>query len=86
MKYLGDVTTEELEIELERRRQAKEIKKPVALESPNFSFLVETCQNIIDRYEEMRYSDEDDTRYVYEVAMVAIFGPTVFEWINNVVD
>ena len=76
-------TDEQLQEELDRRkyrRQASE--KPAQLEHANLVALRSACQNQLDYIEKHGQHVQDGDAYIYETAMIAIFGSDVFKWIN----
>ena len=50
----------------------------------DFTQLITFCQEYIDKLDEMGYDCDDDSgHYIYEVAMMAIFGTGVWKWVNE---
>ena len=41
--------------------------------------LIEVCQYSIDQIAREGYNDEDTAHYIYEAALNAIYGPTIFK-------
>ena len=58
--------------------RVREMPKP--LENPDWSKVIQTCQEHLTEYVDGTNVDSDLPRYVYEAAMVAIFGPDVWKW------
>ena len=82
-KKFKDVSDEELKAELDRRAAEQKDPRPRPLTEPDFRPLVaclEEGMTEIDKYGEI---PKDFKHYVYEAAMVAIYGPKVFPWINK---
>ncbi len=76
-------TDEQLQEELSRRKRKKEaMKKPKQVRQYNLVPLRKHCQNHIDSLE-AGTARADDEHYIYEVAMITIFGKNVFDWINE---
>ena len=80
MVHLKNATTEQLRRELARR----EVKLPEPVASPDFSRVIAICKQKITELKEQGYDDDDTAHNIYEEAMVAVFGPDVFDWINEV--
>jgi len=76
-------TDEQLQKELERRQKIKdESEKPQQHESINIGPLRKICQSYIDDVQKDGYADDDYVHYIFEVAMGAVFGEDVWQWIN----
>jgi len=76
-------TDEQLQKELERRQKIKdESEKPQQHESINIGSLRKICQFYIDDVHKDGYADYDYVHYIFEVAMGAVFGEDVWQWIN----
>lgn len=87
MTYLSDFTTEELKKEIKKRGlelELKKEKKPVVLNSIDFTPLILQCQDIVESiYYGNYHVDNDDDVYMYETAMECVFGKDVWTWINE---
>lgn len=77
-------TDEELEQELERRKQkqARE-ERPKIQTAINWLPLITCCEEYMNELEVTGYVDEDSEHYIYEAAIEAIYGPNVWNWINK---
>ena len=82
MTMFNEYSDEELQQELERRRN-KKARKPKPVENPDFSTLIETCQKNIDFLVTEGGDDSDWEYWIYEAAMEAVFGKVVWDWINE---
>jgi len=72
----------ELNQEVERRKIVKKLaNKPKQVEVINTDILRETCQHYLDGFEVN--GNENYNGWVVEVAMEAIFGKDVYNWINK---
>lgn len=78
---IADISTEELQKELERREDTK--KGPAPLTVPNWTKLQQTVVDGIQKCIEEKYMDEDFTHYVYEAAMEAVYGDDFWKWRNK---
>ena len=62
-------------------------KKPIMLIDPEFDLtdLKDTCQGYIDFIDnDKEYSEDNDySDYIFECAIIALFGKDAFEWINE---
>lgn len=73
------IPTNELEEELKRRNKKPEL---LPVEERDFTMLFETCKDVMTNYDLNGYS-KDAEQYVYESAMEALYGTSVFDWINK---
>lgn len=81
---LNELSTEELEKELERRKEEKRLKqKPIPKENIDFSEVIKLAQEDIDEIFEEHSSPEDIEEYIYEAVMECIYGKDIFNWINE---
>lgn len=81
---LNNCTAEQLQQELDKRkRQKDEAERPKQLEDVDLTQLRESCQYQIDHLATHGYTAKDADHYIYEAAMIAIFGKGVFQWINK---
>ncbi|GAF82905.1 unnamed protein product [marine sediment metagenome] len=81
---LKDVSTDELQAELDQRQRLEEEQaKPKAIASPDFRHLKKTCQHYVDALAGEEFTNGDWKQYIYEAAIVAIFGKDVWDWINS---
>jgi hypothetical protein len=61
--------------------------KPKVLEDMDLDHLIEQCQEYIDFIDSDEYhEDGNDAHYIFEAAMMAVFGNDVFKWVNKRVD
>jgi hypothetical protein len=58
-------------------------RKPVMIETPDFSELKEMVQQYIDDVSEGKYIDTDIYEYVFECAVETFFGKGVWDYINS---
>jgi len=90
MKILSDIqwaslTDQQLEDELERRKQKREEeKRPKPVKNPDWSKLIAACKLIITEYETGDTEDSNLPHYIYEEAMIAVYGGRdVFKWMSD---
>lgn len=76
---LQNLTTEELESELKKRKDESK-KLPPMLPNPDFTKLIETIISGLTRATKDDYLDDDIKTYVWEEALTAIFGKDFFAW------
>ena len=74
------VPTQLLEEELERRSKAD---PPKQVSDPDLTDLRKVCKHYIQSIAEQKGYDEDMEHYVFEAAVLAIYGPDIWEWINK---
>lgn len=68
-----------------KERVITTLSLPKPLANPNWSALIETCQESLKEYQEGVETDSDCPHYIYEAAMSAVFGPDVWKWTRAVV-
>ena len=79
---IKDYTIEELQNEIERQTNHP-IPVPKSHTKFDWQPLIEICQNYVKDIEEKDYVRDDWDHYIYETAMTAVFGDSVWDWINN---
>jgi hypothetical protein len=67
--------------ELTRRKNYKKIK-PLREATPDFTGLIDLCRSHVDDIANGN-EDEDTKQYIYEEAMMAVYGKDIFTWINE---
>lgn len=78
---LSRATIEELQVEIARRQKAAE--KPKPLDKPDFSALVGWCEEYVKGLDGESGNDIDEQEhFIFEAAMVAVYGSDVWKWIN----
>ena len=75
-EYLAGLTVEELEAELARRN------RPRPRPQWKSDQLVQSCESHMEAILNGT-AREDADHYIYETAMISIYGPNVFDWINE---
>ena len=85
---IRNYTNEQLEAELERRMEEEKAKKmPVVLpiSARAWDPIVSVCQEEIKQIAESGYSDSDEDikEYIYEAAMEAVYGKSIWDWIRE---
>lgn len=78
-KDLSALTTDELTAELERRKKTL----PTPLANPDFTGLTRMIVEGIREVAETNYKNEDFDHYVFEAALEAVYGKTIWTWWNN---
>jgi hypothetical protein len=62
----------------------KEMKKPKKRKEINYSELETVCKQHLDNISSGKYHEDDnDAHYIYEYAMMSIYGKDVFDYINS---
>lgn len=62
--------------------------KPTALPNPDFTKLIEALQEYIDFVGSDDFHEDVDDDYeneIFETALEAVYGPNVWNWINEVI-
>ena len=81
MNQFDFYSTEELEHEIKRRKQFI-LTSPRPLDFVDWTFVVECCkQYIADLYN--KNTDADSRYRIFESAITAVYGDSVWEWINK---
>jgi hypothetical protein len=81
MLDLSDVSDAALEKEIERRRNES---IPVPVSNPDWSDLIRYCNGHINLLAQKGYAWDDSEHRIYGAALKAVFGPNVFDWINQI--
>lgn len=79
MKKLEDMTADEL------REYADELDKknrPRPLSNIDTEAIIKFAESLINDYVEFGYS-KDDEHYAYETLLMAVYGPDIFNWVNE---
>ncbi len=79
-KQLKNYSDEELLKELEGRKKNKNI---VPLFNPNFTKLVEAVRNHVESTLNEGPEDNDDSHFIYEIAVEAIYGKEIWKIFNE---
>lgn len=84
MGDLEQYSAEDLQAELERREKAeRERAKPKPLDNPDWASVLKECQWYIDECHAHGYEPKDSRHYIYASTIAAIYGPDVWDWIND---
>lgn len=83
MKVLQQFSIEELQEELNKRKEIKNLKKPELLEFFDLSKLKSMCQSYINDIDELGHTNEDTIQYIFECAIETFFGHEVWSYINK---
>ena len=84
MDNLKAFDTEQLEAELERRREEEEARnKPQPLADPNWFYVEKMCTSYVEELSIGQRPHGDSKHYIFEAAMEAVFGREVWGWINK---
>lgn len=82
---LQSISDARLEEELARRKAkaAKVDARPQPVKEPDLSKLITMTQDYLKGLAENGFTDDDSKHYIYEEAMMALYGRDVFKWINE---
>lgn len=80
---LSEFSDDDLLEEIDRR---KEEKRPKQLENPDLNRLRNTCDEHMFLLAEERKTSREIERHTYEVTMITLYGPDIFDWINEQID
>jgi len=84
MSKLQDFSEAQLEEELHSRKEVqRQSDKPCMIEDPDYKALRHLCQKYIDDLYVHSWVDDDLKHYIFEAAMKAFFGKSVWDWINK---
>lgn len=59
---------------------------PVPVTNPDLTQLTALCREYINTVSTEKHSDEELEHYIFEVAMEAVFGKKIFDYINKVIE
>lgn len=77
---ITDFSIEELEAEAERQKKAK---IPTVIENPVVTKkLIGSCNEYIEIIQKKR-PVENSEHFIFEAAVEAVFGPTVWKWVKK---
>lgn len=79
------VIIESSEDEIVQVHSEYQVSKPQLVAKPDFSRLISMSQNYLEALEAGTNADDYD-HYIYEEALAAIFGASVFDYINERID
>ncbi len=77
---IRDFKKEELEAELERRKELRPSLLPMNMF--DLEKIKEICEAVMINYDEKGYC-KDAEGYIYEATLKALYGDDVFDWINE---
>lgn len=86
-KLLKHFTTEEIEKELEERKECKKLRSamPKPLEKPNLTGLRDLLQEYMEFVASDEYHEDNDYRhYIYEKVIETFYGRRFWDWLNRV--
>ncbi len=78
---MNEYTDEQLQAELERRKKPS-LAPPDRARYPDWEPLIKTIEDGTARSIKDGYEDDDFKHYVYESAMIAVYGKDYFVWRN----
>lgn len=81
---LRQVDLETLKKEVMRRELARRLARPATVDNPNMQPVIDMIVAYIDRLANGERSNEDIAYYVFETAVMAVYGKDVFTWINAI--
>lgn len=80
---ITDFSMEELEEELERRKEAQNTR-PQIKNDVKWAKVIVMAEDIVNRVASGDYhEDNDDAHYMWEEVMTALYGNDFFEWFNK---
>lgn len=81
---LTKLSTEELKAELARREAVEAAPSPLKL--ADFSKLQQQVIDSVESVAEGGYPSKDHEHYIYEAAMEAVYGESIWKWWNKHAD
>ena len=83
MSELSKLSTEELEAEILRRKEERAVAaRPQLVGTPDMTDLISACEGYIT--EQLTDSVDDDTEhYIFELAMISLYGRDIFEQLRK---
>lgn len=83
MINLKNLTDEQLEREIERRKLNKSIPVPEPLTEPNWLPVYKMVLDYISQLDAQGWVDDDLQHYIFEAAMESVYGDDVWKFINS---
>ena len=86
MTDLSKISKEELKEEIEKREKEEEEREkplPLPMIDQDFTQVIKLCESYINDLDKDGWVDEDMDHYIFEAAMEAVYGKSVWEWINK---
>lgn len=80
---LKNVSTEQLEEELKRRKEGNKVPQPLPLEQMNWQPLVAYVQSSVQEVAEEEGEPKDFEHWIFESVMETIYGKDIWKWWNN---
>jgi len=82
-KYANEMSVEELEILLEKKKMQEKLVKLDFLDEIDFTHVKSECGAYIETLNKNGFVRDDDEHFIFESAMEACFGKSVWAWINK---
>lgn len=79
---LSTATTEQLMAELARRERVSKLPDPVPLPEPDFEPVISLVHAYIRAIQAGGPYPEDHDQYIFEGAVVAVYGPGIWPWVR----
>jgi len=60
--------------------------KPIQVDNPDFTDLIEAAQEYVEYIDSEDYHEDGLSDYenqIFETAMEAVFGPKIWDWLNE---
>lgn len=83
---LRNVSLDELEKEIKRRKKQERLPPPMAV-APDYDSIRECVENINKEMIEQNYNDEDNKHWIYEAVIKALYGDNAdkyFNWLSQI--
>ena len=83
---INDCTDKELQQELNRRKRTAEKKahpKQLPSEDINWAPLLSLCEENLQHISKEKFEQEDMNQWMYEAVYEAVYGNSVFDWMNE---
>jgi hypothetical protein len=76
---------EDMEREIERRKELTDIDIPTPMETIDTKSIVRICHQYINEIVTgtCDHEDCDCTHYIFEATMKAVYGDNIFRWVNE---
>ena len=84
MTDISKLSTEELEAELERRKQEAELNSmPKPLEDINIDAIKKIAQEELEYITKNGVNSKDIEHWMYETVMISVYGDDIFDYLNS---
>jgi hypothetical protein len=81
---LNQFSDQQLIDELAHRERKRKPRANKPVDNPDFSQVVDLCKEYLEEIKENRYADSDTKHYIFEVALEAVYGKSIWEYVRAI--